>query len=295
MIEGRTAALNSGKLETEIVNSLLQETDEFQDSRPKFKQRSFKAGGWGVRIAVTLGLLSLWEIVTSYGHVPSVALPPPEQVAHKFWFILTVGYQGHTLLQHTFMSLIRIGTGFLSAALLGVLLGVSMSASKITFHVFDPIVQFLRPIPPLIYIPLLQVWFGIGELPKDVLIFICAFPYVTIGTIAGARGAKETMVRMAQCFGANKIQVYRYVILPSALPEILTSLRMALGMAWTCLVASEMIAASSGLGWIAIMAGQQLQTETIFVSVVCIAILGYAMDLILRKIEKRLIPWKGKT
>lgn len=248
-----------------------------------------------IRTGVVVLLLTLWAAATYVLHVPDVALPPPGQVAQQFWIIATTGYQGHTLLQSTGMSLMRIGIGFGAAAVTGILLGFAMSANHVTFHLVDPIIQFLRPLPPLIYIPLLEVWFGIGELPKIVLIYACALPFVTIGTISGARSVKDTMIRMAASFGANRWQVFQLIVLPAALPEIITSLRLALGMAWTCLVAAEMIAASSGLGWMALTAGQQLQTDVVFVSVVSIAVLGYGLDLLFRQAEARLVPWKGKA
>jgi NitT/TauT family transport system permease protein/taurine transport system permease protein len=227
--------------------------------------------------------------------VPSVALPAPNQVYEAFKDAMLQGYQGKLLVQHMAISLLRIGVGFISAAVVGMLLGFAMRLHRYIYHSVDPLIQFLRPIPPLIYIPLLQVWFGIGEMPKDVLIFLCALPFITIGTYVGVNSANDQMIRMSQSLGASRFQIYRYVIFPAALPEIITSLRMGLGMAWTCLVAAEMIAATSGLGWMALMAGQQLQTETIFVSLICIALLGYAMDVSLRTLQQMLTPWKGKV
>ncbi|RXZ79522.1 ABC transporter permease [Paenibacillaceae bacterium] len=249
---------------------------------------------WHIRIAVSVLFLVIWFVLTIGENISPVILPSPSRVAKTFWKLLTIGYQDNTLIQHSIISIVRILEGFVWASFTGILLGFFMSSNKIVMSIFDPIIQFLTPIPPLIYIPLLQVWFGIGELPKVLLIYICTLPFVVIGTVSGIRSTKESMIRMSQCFGANSFQTFRYVILPSALPEIITSLRLSLGRSWTCVVAAEMIAASSGLGWIGNMAGLQLQTDVVFVAVLCIAILGFTMDMLLRWIHRSLVFWDGK-
>ncbi|BBI33354.1 taurine ABC transporter permease [Cohnella abietis] len=247
-----------------------------------------------MKLAVFLFIIMAWSFITIGGNISPVILPSPAKVAHTFWNLLTVGYQNNTLGQHVLISVMRILVGFLAAAVTGILLGFAMSANRFLMNIFDPIIQLLTPIPPLIYIPLLQVWFGIGELPKILLIYICTLPFVVIGSISGVQSSKESMIRMSQSFGANPIQIFRYVVVPSALPEIITSLRLSLGRSWTCVVAAEMIAASSGLGWIGNMAGLQLQTDVVFVAVLCIAMLGLIMDTFLRWLQRRWVYWEGK-
>ncbi|WP_130608920.1 ABC transporter permease [Cohnella abietis] len=249
---------------------------------------------WKMKLAVFLFIIMAWSFITIGGNISPVILPSPAKVAHTFWNLLTVGYQNNTLGQHVLISVMRILVGFLAAAVTGILLGFAMSANRFLMNIFDPIIQLLTPIPPLIYIPLLQVWFGIGELPKILLIYICTLPFVVIGSISGVQSSKESMIRMSQSFGANPIQIFRYVVVPSALPEIITSLRLSLGRSWTCVVAAEMIAASSGLGWIGNMAGLQLQTDVVFVAVLCIAMLGLIMDTFLRWLQRRWVYWEGK-
>ena len=168
-----------------------------------------------------------------------------------------------------------------------------MARSKILFRVIDPFLQFIRPVPPLAYIPLLIVWFGIGELPKILLILLGTLPVIIIGTISGARGTPPLRLAVARMLGATESQIFRHVILPSALPEIFTASRVGIGVAWTCLVAAELIAADRGLGWLVQYAGEALQVSVVVAGIIMIGVLGYAMELIIRRVERKLVPWRG--
>jgi NitT/TauT family transport system permease protein/taurine transport system permease protein len=168
-----------------------------------------------------------------------------------------------------------------------------MARSDIIFNIIDPFMQFIRPVPPLAYIPLLVVWMGIGELPKVVLILVGTLPIIIISTASGVRNTPIGRIRVAQCLGASPLQLFFYTILPSALPEIFTGMRVGIGIAWSCLVAAELIAADAGLGWLVQYAGQQLQVGFIFVGIIAIGLLGYAMELVIRLLEKLAVPWKG--
>ncbi|MBV9228167.1 MAG: ABC transporter permease subunit, partial [Chloroflexi bacterium] len=143
------------------------------------------------------------------------------------------------------------------------------------------------------YIPLLVVWLGIEELTKVVLILIGTLPVILINTVSGVRGTPIQRIRVAQSLGATRFQLLRYTILPSALPEIFTGMRVGIGLAWSCLVAAELIAADVGLGWLVQNAGQQLQVGMIFVGIIAIGLLGYGMELIIRAFERLAVPWKG--
>jgi NitT/TauT family transport system permease protein/taurine transport system permease protein len=240
-------------------------------------------------------IIALWWGVTALHFFPLTALPSPGSVVHDFIVVATVGYSGQTLLTSTLYSLGRITTGFIVAVIVGVPIGFWMASTEWVFLAIDPLLQFLRPIPPLAYIPVMIVWFGIGETSKVVLIFFCTIPIIIISAVSGVKSVQETRTRVAQCLGANKRQLFRYVIFPSALPEIFTGMRVGIGIAWTCLVAAEMIAASKGLGWMIESAGSELQMGVVFVGIVMIGLLGYGMELIIRSIEHRVTPWKGKA
>jgi ABC-type nitrate/sulfonate/bicarbonate transport system permease component len=138
------------------------------------------------------------------------------------------------------------------------------------------------------------VWFGIGELPKVLLILVGTVPVIIIGTISGVKGTPALRLSVARTLGASETQIFRYVILPSALPEIFTAMRVGIGVAWTCLVAAELIAADQGLGWLVQYAGQALQVAIVIVGIVVIGILGYGMELLIRLVERRAVPWRGQ-
>ncbi len=248
-----------------------------------------------VSIGVAVALILIWEGLTASHLLKPVILPSPQHVLRDFARSVTVGYGGESLLRHTAISSFRIVTGFIAAVIVGVAVGLWMAVNRVVHAAIDPMLQFLRPIPPLAFIPLLIMWFGIGELPKILLIFFCTLPIMILNTVAGVTGVQQTRVRVAQCLGASSGQTFRYVILPSSLPEIFTGMRVGLGIAWTCLVAAEMVSASQGLGWMVLRAGNNLQSGYVFVAIIAIGIVGYLMDLCLRLIERAAIPWRGKA
>ena len=176
----------------------------------------------------------------------------------------------------------RVAVGFLAAAAIGVPLGLAMARNNAVFDVVDPILEFIRPVPPLAYIPLLVVWFGIGELPKIILIAVGTLPMVVFSAVAGVRSTPAERVSVARCFGASEWQVFWHVYLPSSLPEIFTGLRVGVGIAWSSLVAAELIASRAGLGWMIEVAGRELRVTYIFIGIVLIGCLGYLMDLCVR-------------
>ncbi|MGH8821261.1 MAG: ABC transporter permease, partial [Rhodoferax sp.] len=185
--------------------------------------------------------------------------------------------------------------GFVGAIVIGVPIGLMMSRNKFIFDIIDPLLQFVRPVPPLAYIPLLVVWFGIGELPKIILILVGTIPVIIIGTMSGVKSTPPLRISVARTLGASNAQIFRRVVLPSAMPEIFTAMRVGIGVAWTCLVATELIAASSGLGWLVQFAGQALQVSIVIVGIVIIGLIGYGMELVIRKIESAVVPWRGNT
>lgn len=245
-------------------------------------------------VAAALAVLIWWEI-TALHLVSAVALPSPVAVFHDLVATATVGYSGQTLLNSTLFSLGRISLGFVLAVLVGIPIGFWMATTEWVFLIIDPFLQFLRPIPPLAYIPLMVAWFGIGELPKVILIFFCTIPIIIISAMSGVKNVQESRRRVAECLGANRWQMFRYVVLPSALPEVFTGMRVGIGVAWTCLVAAEMIAASKGLGWMIQAAGGELQIGVVFVGIIMIGLLGYGMELGIRTLEHKMVPWKGKA
>ncbi|MDA8346979.1 MAG: ABC transporter permease [Thermaerobacter sp.] len=239
-------------------------------------------------------MIVVWEVLALLQVFPVVVLPSPLSVAREIPVLFTTGYGGQTLLTDIWVSTARITVGFLVAVCVGVPIGILMASSEIVFQAIDPLLQFIRPVPPLAYIPLLIVWFGIGEVSKGLLIFLGTIPVIVINTISGVRSIPRQRLHVAQCLGATRLQILRYVILPSALPEIFTGMRVGIGVAWTCLVAAEIIAASAGLGWLVQEAGQEVQVGIIFIAITVIGLIGYGMELVIRLIERAAVPWKGR-
>lgn len=237
----------------------------------------------------------VWQLITMFQLVSPLYLPSPISVLQNLQTLATVGMVQKTLFDDIWISVARVGVGFLAAVVIGVPVGILMGWNDVIFKVIDPFIQFIRPVPPLAYIPLLVVWLGIGEVPKVVLILIGTLPVIIISTVSGVRGTPMQRIRVAQCLGANPLQLFFYTILPSALPEIFTGMRVGIGIAWSCLVAAELIAADAGLGWLVEYAGQNLQVGIIFVGILAIGLAGYLMELVIRTLESLAVPWKGRA
>jgi taurine transport system permease protein len=158
----------------------------------------------------------------------------------------------------------------------------------------DPFVQFLRPLPKLALIPLVIVWFGVGELSKFLLIYLGTVLTVIVAAAAAVMNVKEGRIRAAEALGVTRYQLFRYVIFPSALPDLFVGVRMAVGIGWTTLIAAEMIAANSGLGWMVINASAYLRTDVVMIGILLLGITGYLLDLGLVALQRVAVPWIGK-
>ena len=222
-------------------------------------------------------------------------MPSPEAVVSRFIEIASSGYQNFTLWQHLGWSLFRVLLGFACGALLGIPLGYAMGLSGWFRGWFDPIVEFMRPVPPLALIPLVIIWFGIWETGKIVLLFLAALWVMTIAARAGVSGVNITKVHAAYSLGASKSQVLRYVIVPNSLPEIFTGARVAMGVCWGTVVAAELVAAQKGAGMMIIAASKFQLTDIVLMGIILIGIIGYGIDILMRMAEKVLVPWKGQS
>lgn len=240
-------------------------------------------------------LLWLWWAVTSAGLIEPLFLPSPQAVLARGWQLLGEGYMNASLWQHLGASLGRIGLGLLAAVLTAVPLGIAIGRHRIVRGIFDPLIEFYRPIPPLAYLPLIVIWCGIGELSKVLLIYLAIFAPVAIATATGVRNVDPTKLRAAQSLGATQAQLIRHVILPSALPDILTGIRIGLGVGWSTLVAAELIAATEGLGFMVQSAAQFLVTDVVILGILVIALIAFALELGLRALQRKLVPWHGQA
>jgi taurine transport system permease protein len=239
-------------------------------------------------------LIFFWWFVTYAGFIKPLFLPSPMDVINALTTMLRDGFTGVSFWEHTWISTLRVFGAFLLACVIGIPLGIAMGMSPLARGIFDPPIEFYRPIPPLAYLPLMIIWFGIDELSKVLLIFLSVLAPLVLGARAGVRSAAIEQIHAAYSFGATRWQVIRMVILPAAMPEIITAMRVGIGFGWTTLVAAEMVAATSGLGYTVLSASRFLQTDIVIMGIVVIAIIAYAFDHLVRFVERRVVPWKGR-
>lgn len=241
-------------------------------------------------------LLAIWWAVAAAQWISPLFLPAPGQVMQKLIAIASPqGFMDATLWQHLAASLARIVVALLAATIIGIPVGIAMGLSPTVRGILDPLIELYRPVPPLAYLPLMVIWFGIGETSKVLLIYLAIFAPVAMSALAGVKSAQQVRIRAAQSLGASRTQVLWLVILPGALPEILTGLRIGLGVGWSTLVAAELIAATRGLGFMVQSAGEFLATDVVLAGIAVIAIIAFGLELGLRALQRRLTPWHGEV
>lgn len=247
-----------------------------------------------VATLVTVSVLLLgWWIASHRRWLPAVLLPTPEDVLRKLVVLNTDGFDDATLGQHLLASLSRIGIAFVLAVLTAIPAGLLIATNRIVRGALDPLIEFYRPIPPLAYLPLMVIWFGIGELSKVLLIYLTIFAPLTIATASGASRVAKSRLQAASSLGATPFKLLRYVVLPSALPDILTGVRIALGAGWSTLVAAELIAATRGLGFMVYSASRFLVTDVVLAGIFVIGAIALVLEIGLRSLQKRLTPWQN--
>ncbi len=261
---------------------------------PRREMPRYELSSRTISVITILVALLAWTLVTRLGLVAPLFLPPPQDVLAKFWKVASQGFVDATLLQHLVASLGRVFAALVAATLVGIPVGLAIGTSRIGRGIFDPVLEFLRPIPPLAYLPLIIIWFGIGEEAKVLVIAIAMVAPIALSTASGVRNVQQDRISAARSLGASRRQVIRFVVLPSALPSILTGLRIALGAGWTTLVAAELVAATRGLGFMIQSAAQFLVTDVVVMGIFVIAAVAFVLEFGLRRLERRLVPWAGR-
>lgn len=247
-----------------------------------------------ISLATLAVLIALWALVAELRLVSPVFLPSPAAVAGKFVTVSANGFADASLWTHLGASLGRVFAALAAALAVGVPVGLAIGLSPVGRGIFDPLLEFLRPIPPLAYLPLIIIWFGIGEPSKVLVIAIAMLAPIALSTASGVKSASRDRVNAARTLGASRAQVIRHVVLPDALPSILTGLRIALGTGWTTLVAAELIAATEGLGFMIQSAAQFLVTDVVIMGIFVIAAIAFLLEFAIRNLERRLVPWAGR-
>ena len=267
--------------------------------QPKLvKMKGFGAGEKPtvlISIATALVLLAAWWLVAKLALVPHLFLPTPQEVWTQVGAIYNDGYAGASLYEHVTASLFRIVTAAAIATVVGIPVGLLMGLNRWVKGVLDTPIEFYWPLPPLAYLPLMIIWLGIGETSKVTLLVLAMFAPICLSAQAGVRSLPIERVNAARSLGARPWQILVSIVLPSALPEILTGLRIALGIGWGTLVAAELIASTRGIGYMIMSASQFLATDVVFVGIGIIAACAFAFSAAIRILEAVLVPWKGKS
>jgi taurine transport system permease protein len=254
-----------------------------------------QGSSFAISLVTVLAFVGLWFIATNLHWIKPLFLPSPQAVYQKFLYVATEGFANSTLAQHTGISLLRVFGAFLLACVTAIPVGILMGVTRLARGVFDPPIEFYRPLPPLAYLPLIIIWFGIGEFSKILLIYLAIFAPLAIAARAGVRSVSIEQIHAAYSMGASRTQVVFHVILKAALPEIFTGMRIGIGVGWTTLVAAEMVASTSGLGFMVLNAAEFLSSDVVIMGIIVIGFFALCFDLLMRYVEKVLVPWKGKV
>lgn len=277
MPDGREPALDTGALDLPAPRDLAP-------ARTAFAAR---LAAWLLPLLLPLLALAGAELAVRTGVLPSHLMPPPSDIAVTLAGLARDGLAGHVA-----ASTARVALGFLGGAGAGIVLGALVALDRRVARLLDPTLQALRAIPSLAWVPLLLLWFGIDEAPKLILIGIGAFFPVYTGVTTGFAGVDRKLVEVALLYRLAPYALVRRVLLPAALPAILTGLRTGLALAWMFMVAAELIAASRGLGYLLTDGRETGRADIVLAAIVLLALLGKCSDTIMVALERRLLAWR---
>jgi len=256
-----------------------------EDDRPR---RRFPVPSFVRRCVVPLLLLVAWQAGSKGGWWSAAVLPAPTAVGHEFIVLCRSGQLPSNLL----VSLRRVALGATLGITTGLALGVAVGLWRVAEEALDSTLQMMRTLPYLVMLPLFVLWFGIGELPKVLIIALGTALPMYLNTVSGVRAVDERLLEMGREFGLGRLGLIRTVVLPGAMPSILTGLRYSAGVSWLALVVAEQINAQSGLGALIANAESLFETNVLIVCVVLYAALGLITDIAVRLLERRLLSWR---
>lgn len=265
--------------------------------RPSVSQgrRGGNAARYSLFSWATVGVIVLlWHAATARGWVSPFVLPSPAQLLGEFRILVISGYAGKPLSEHLLVSLFRTFTGLITGIVVGVPLGLMMGYSPVAHAILSPVFSFLRPIPPIAFIPLMILYFGIGEFSKVALIFLAALYYVVLNSSAGVRTVPRDLIRAGQNMGLTHVQLFSRVIFWAALPHIMTGIKTATAVSWAIVVAAELIAAQAGLGFMVMDAATFFRVPDVYIGIIIIGLIGVTLEIITLAVDRRLLHWAGK-
>jgi len=251
---------------------------------------------WRSAVIGSIGLITfllLWETLVRVGVIDSFFLPAPSRVAARA-LQMTTGKDA-ILLNDIKMSASRVLMGFFFSVLVGVPCGLIMGMSSLVRAAFNPIISIIRPLPALSWIPLSMLWLGIDEQQKYAIVFMGCFASILVYTTDATMRVDPILRRVARNLGASQAQVVRHVILPGAMPDILSALKVILAIAWTCVISAEMVGANSGLGFRIWTAKEWSDTGQVLVGMIGISVTVLVLDILFRGLERLLLPWQRKV
>ena len=253
-----------------------------------------KPNFWIYSVASVVTLFLLWWGLSRSGWIKPGYLPSPEELGLTFLDLVQNGYQGKPLYEHIGISLFRSVSGFLLGVVVGIPLGLLTGYSKHAGAIVSPIMTFIRPIPPIAFIPMSVLYFGLGEVGKIVLIFFVSFTYVQANAHAGAANFPIAYQRAAQSLGLSRLQTFTRIIMAGALPQIFTGLKVALALSWAVVVAAELVGAQSGLGFMISDAALLFRIPVVFIGIALIGAIGLTLNHVLNVAEARIVHWRGR-
>jgi sulfonate transport system permease protein len=255
-------------------------------------RRQRRQWGW-YRLISPVAVIALWQLLSSAGLIPADKLPPPTTVWHTAVSMVTTSSPAYGTLQGAMgVSLQRMAIGFAVGGTLAVLLALVAGLSRLGENAVDPLLQIVRMLPLFGLIPVFIVWFGIGELPKIILIALGAAIPLYLNTFAGIRSVDAKLAEVGRVQRLTRAETIRHIVLPGALPQALTGLRQSLGVAWLALVVAEQVNANAGLGFMISQATQFLRNDVILVALAVYAVLGLITDALVRLLERRALAWR---
>jgi NitT/TauT family transport system permease protein len=247
-----------------------------------------------ISIFTIAAVLVVWWLVTSVFNVSPLILPSPRAMGQELATLLSAGYAGKPLYAHIAASLFRSMSGLVAGICLAIPVGLLMGYSSAVNAALVPIFGFFRPIPPIAFIPLMILWFGIGELSKVLLIFAASFNYTVLNSAAGMRAVPEQLIRKGRNLGLTPRQLFLSVMLPAAMPHIFTGIKTSTAVSWAIVVAAELIAAQEGLGFIIQDAGTFFRIPAVFLGIFIIGLIGVTLEIVISLVERRMLHWQGK-
>jgi len=257
-------------------------------------RRSWISHDLVVSAVTVLAIITAWMIVTTVFRVSPLILPSPKAMRDELAALLAVGYAGKPLYVHIAASVFRSLTGLLAGIVLAIPIGLAMGYHRTVSAALTPVFGFFRPIPPIAFIPLMILWFGIGELSKILLIFAASFNYTVLNSAAGMRAVPEQLIRKGRNLGLTRRQLFTSVMLPAAMPHIFTGIKTSTAVSWAIVVAAELIAAQEGLGFIIQDAGTFFRITDVFFGILIIGLIGVSLELVISLVERRTLHWQGK-